>query len=1158
MNWTNERERVYQWLRHALLGPSAPRKEATGAAHLNGIKPLERFQTGILFPIASDAFGIDAGEDDGDEPEANLGETDGDKIASPSSTGQPQRRVVPPASVGFSFFVQGAVAELQLIPTAVRYEQPEGRLRSQAEQWQRIPLGEADSEARDLRSPLSARARVRAEPIVVFDGRARLDVLWRARSNGWLITVSLTNVQAIPAPAVGGGGASRAGSIREGAGREGAAAGASMASGATMNEILNQQNERALFEVSLDCVIDSGRVGPYPRADFHLLDEEEQELELRYRKQVIYAIGHGAAVDWDLREDRVVRIRTEFLPKVEVPRVDPTAGVVDGAELNVECLAAIETDRDRLCDALERFVAGYRAWSDAQSAIAVRLESRYQAPADRICARIEAAAERMLAGVALLRQDALLLRAFALANAAMARQMRQAGRAEPRWRPFQLAFLLLTLESATDPDSEHRDVLDLIWFPTGGGKTEAYLGLMALVIWWRRLKYKASGGGTTVLMRYTLRLLTKDQFRRAARLICAMELMRREQPGRLGEEPITLGLWVGGGSSPNSFADAKTCIDEALADDRSRPPSLLVLESCPWCGKPFRLPDNFDASRQHFAFRCTAADCAFGATGDGRLPCNVVDAALYEAPPTLLLATIDKFARLAWEERSSAFFGRNGQRPPELIIQDELHLIAGALGSVAGLYEAGLETVLCRRGVYPKYIASTATIRMAQEQVRRLYGREAAVFPPPGLDAEDAYFARSIAPTPEHPGRLYVGYLAPARNRRRCLAPLAAALLTAPEALFGDASADREALLDAWWTLLVYHGSLSGVGVSRNALREIEERIERLQREWREQQAQQQELQEQEQKQDERQEQKGLQAQQEQQGRQEQQEHHKPEQQKRAQSAQSGDDEQASAHRLYAGPRWRSQLAERLTQLTSQMSADENAQGFERLAKMREAPDALDLALATNMVSVGLDVSRLAVMIINGQPLTTAEYIQASSRVGRGEVPGIVVANYYRDQARSLSHYEDFRAYHQAFYRFVEPTSVTPYTYQARLRALHAALVIAVRHATDELTANEQAQAFDPTLPETAKLIEELIRRARKADPERGDQTEAHLRRLIAHWSDCVRRAGEQRQRLTYSGTDRDRRDLRLLYAHDARVTGEWVTLQNMRNVEKTGLIKIL
>jgi ATP-dependent helicase YprA (DUF1998 family) len=635
---------------------------------------------------------------------------------------------------------------------------------------------------------------------------------------------------------------------------------------------------------------------------------------------------------------------------------------------------------------------------------------------------------------------------------------------------------------------------------------------MAFVIWWRRLKYKTSGGGTTVLMRYTLRLLTKDQFRRAARLICAMELMRREQPALLGDEPVTLGLWVGGASSPNTFADAKQAVDEAIADAQTHPPSRLVLENCPWCGTPFQVPDNFDAGAQHFRFHCTHANCDFGAADDGILPCNVVDEALYEAPPTLLLATIDKFARLAWEERSSAFFGRSAHRPPELIIQDELHLIAGALGSVAGLYEAGLETVLRMRGMYPKYVASTATIRMACEQVERLYGRDAAVFPPPGLDADDAYFSRNVAPTPEQPGRLYVGYLAPARNRQRCLAPLAAALLSAPEALFADAGADRDALLDAWWTLLVYHGSLKGVGVSRNALREIEERIERLQHEWQE-----------------------------------------------LRSAGGAPDEepaQQSQARADDLPRWRRQLAERLTQLTSQMSADENARGFERLAKARDNPDCLDLALATNMVSVGLDVPRLAVMIINGQPLTTAEYIQASSRVGRGDVPGIVVANYYRDQARSLSHFEDFRAYHEAFYRFVEPTSVTPYTYQARLRALHAALVIAVRHGGDDLTANDRAQAFSPEEPETGKLIEELIARCRGADLGRGDETTAHIRRLVAHWADIAKRASEQRQRLVYSG--RDRRDLHLLYSHGDKVKGEWITLHNMRNVENTSLIKIL
>jgi superfamily II DNA/RNA helicase len=256
--------------------------------------------------------------------------------------------------------------------------------------------------------------------------------------------------------------------------------------------------------------------------------------------------------------------------------------------------------------------------------------------------------------------------------------------------------------------------------------------------------------------------------------------------------------------------------------------------------------------------------------------------------------------------------------------------------------------------------------------------------------------------------------------------------------------------------------------------------------------------------------------------------------------------------------RRREQLADRLTQLTSHMSADENARTFDRLRLSRTDLEALDLVLATNMVSVGLDVARLAVMVVNGQPLNTAEYIQASSRVGRGEVPGLVIANYYRDQARSLSHYESFRAYHESFYRFVEPTSVTPFTYQARLRALHAALVIAVRHADGHLTANETAGYFDPADPAIGKLVEELKLRCRRADVARAADTAAHIDALAAQWADAAQRCREQRERLVYQGPDNDHRDRRLLYSHEARVKGLWATLNSMRNVENTALVKVL
>jgi hypothetical protein len=1085
------RNEIYRWLRRSLIGPANPIGSGTDSYTLNRIRPLERFQTGILFPVSVGESGLDAAEPETDEEEAGLGEED-KAGAEASSLSRPRRRVVPPSSVGFSFFVHGASIEIQLIPRAVGYQRaeertPEGHFT--AESWHRVPLGRNDDDAWTLQAP--DRGSVHRWREQVFDSRAELLVLWRPHADGWLVTVSLSNSQE-----VGGQGQDRG-----------------------VKSDLRAQNERALLEVELECFVHKGAVGPYPRADFHLLSDEEQELELRYRNQIIYAIGHGAAVDWTLDGSRVVNIRTEFLPKVEVPRVDPDAGKAGGTVLEVERLATIASERDEVCDALDRFVAGYAAWIEGQARSIEDLDTRYHRAAEEIVSRMRTAAKRMQAGADLLREEDTAARAFGLANEAMASQMRQSLRqcrpmgklpGAPCWRPFQLAFLLLAIQSAIDEDAEDRDLLDLIWFPTGGGKTEAYLGLMAFVIWWRRLGYKASGGGTAVLMRYTLRLLTKDQFRRAARLICAMELMRRKQPQALGAELVTLGLWVGGASSPNTFEDARQVLRDAKSDGQGRPPSLLVLESCPWCGSAFTAADNFDAGAQHFHFRCTSSECDFGSAQGGTLPCNVVDAALYDSPPTLLLATIDKFARLAWEERTSVFFGRGGNRPPELIIQDELHLISSALGSVAGLYEAGLETVLRMRGMYPKYIASTATIRMAREQVERLYGRQAAVFPPPGLSADDSYFARTIAPTEKRPGRLYVGYLAPARNRQRCLAPLAAALLSAPEALFGDASSDRDAQLDAWWTLLVYHGSLKGVGVSRNALREIEEGIDLLRREWQEQRSR------------------------------------------------SGTDAVRADEPAARSARWRDQLADRVTQLTSHMSADENARSFERLGRPRGDPDALDLALATNMISVGLDVTRLAVMVINGQPLTTAEYIQASSRVGRGAVPGLVVANYYRDQARSLSHYESFRAYHEAFYRFVEPTSVTPYTYQARLRALHAALVIAVRHSSDELTANARARAFDPTRPETARLIEVLTRRCREADPQRGDETAAHIHRLVEQWAEAARRAAEQKQGLVYSGSERDRRAMRLLYSHEDRCKGEWPTLHNMRNVENLGLVKIL
>ena len=734
----------------------------------------------------------------------------------------------------------------------------------------------------------------------------------------------------------------------------------------------------------------------------------------------------------------------------------------------------------------------------------------------------------MRSSISRLRDDEDALHAFSSANSAMLMQMELNGPAPDSapyaWRPFQLAFFLMSLESSIDEDNDFRDCVDLIWFPTGGGKTEAYLGVMAFVFVYRRLNYLSSGGGTTAIMRYTLRLLTSQQFVRACKVVSALELIRRSSDV-LGDEPFSVGLWLGGASSPNTFIQAKDALDR-------RNFSKFVLRQCPWCSTEFSA-ENYQCGEQYFNFVCSNASCELGCGGKTNLPFNVVDEALYQSPPTLLIATVDKFARLPWEERTGVFFGGKKHRPPELIIQDELHLISGALGSIVGLYEVGFEAILVSRGVYPKFIASTATIRQASEQVQLLFGREKmAVFPPVGLRQKDSYFAKEV-PISEKPGRLYVGYMAFGRKRVESLVDLAGSLVAAPQACFGD----NPILKDAWWTQMVYHGSLKGVGNSRTNFQSGVTKVQRqlllkdflkkadeiyqgisetFIKEYRENK-------------------KGFSD--------------------SLLQRISDHDDLKSLYSQYFPAR---QLT--IKSLTSNQTAEENARVFEGLKLDCAEHNALDVALATNMISVGLDEPRLALMVINGQPLTTAEYIQASSRVGRGKTPGIVFVNYYKTQAKSLSHYENFRAYHRSFYRFVEPSSITPFTRQVRNRALHAALVLAVRHSEHGLIRNSHAEQFDVSNVEIAKLLQHLKVRIKSAlignarDKKMVlDDCDAHLHKLVKEWENEIVSATN----LRYKASDKSAQSLLIAFDDRKGGAGLWPTLNSMRNVEKTGLFEV-
>ena len=1073
--YVEARKKLVEWLRSQLIGPAGE-----GVVRMS---PLDRYPTGVLHPVEPGASGIDPASTVGDDAESNLHdepdedeeatlsgpESDAPTLARPAR----RRRYVPPSSVGFSCYVHGHV-RLSVTAAAAVYrgaEERGERGRFQTREYTRSELPETTVTWSGTAVPSETGE-------TLWGGRAGIDIRARPHRDGCILTVTLCNRSKLDPDAP--------------------------ARARTRDRV-----HKALFEARLECVIESGELVEYPRVDPGLLTEEEQELELQYRDQCIYAVGHGAAANWDVRSGHAARIWSEFMPEAEVPMMTVNIGG-DDAVLHLARLAEAP-----MLDELDRFVGGYGDWVAEQERIASGIPiGAEQAAANRIHDRMRVALDRMRSCVQTLRDDRLAAESFRLANRAMLDQMRRADRIagrdtesdDYRWRPFQLAFLLTVMVSAIREDDEFRDVLDLIWFPTGGGKTEAYLGLIAFLIVWRRLKYPGSGGGTAAFMRYTLRLLTRQQFERAARMVCALELIRRRDPERLGDAPIDIGIWVGSAISPNRFDAAKELVEKIRAG-RTEARYELLLERCPWCGTPFDGTHGYHSTEEAFHFHCVDPECEFGA--DPRpLPCNVVDEALYEQPPSLLIGTIDKFARVAWEERTGAFFGAGtGSRPPELVIQDELHLITGPLGSVAGLYEAGLDTLLVRLGVRPKYIASTATIRMAREQVRHLYARELAVFPPPGLSHGDSYFARTDH---ERPGRLYVGYLSPMLDQQHCMAPLAAALLAGPQAMF-DGDSDPDDLLDAWWTLVVYHGSLKGVGNSHNAfVTDVRDFGRRLVAELREAR-------------------------------------------RTGSGGESGD---AAGEVDVPFDRFRNP---RVAQLTSRRTAQDNAETFERLAHPRESDDCLDAVLATNMVSVGLDVARLALMIVNGQPLTTAEYIQASSRVGRADVPGLVLANYYRHQARSLSHYETFRPYHESFYRFVEPSSVTPHTWQVRSRALHAALVIAVRHVCADLRSNASAGQFSQESPEVRAVIDELKRRCERAaaEPGQGRDTAAHLDRLAAQWHDEAHRCEQERRQLNYQARNDERNADRLLYSHGESRRGLWATLNSMRNVEGTGALRV-
>ncbi|WP_340556956.1 DISARM system helicase DrmA [Streptomyces sp. GSL17-111] len=902
-------------------------------------------------------------------------------------------------------------------------------------------------------------------------------------------------------------------------------------------------------------------------------DAEDRRLRLLYRDSLRHAQGRNVAVHARTRqgERRAYRLTTTWLPEYDVR--DTTAPTADeqpllaGLELGMDELAdlAVPARRSELTEALAPLADGYHSWLAQQREKARSLPEGLRASAEAAMEQAEDVCHRIAFGIDTLRADDVALDAFRFANQAMALQRRNTaiaaartgseqdpasynqayaevhgqGKESASWRPFQLAFILLNLASLSKPDHPHRSsgreaLVDLLFFPTGGGKTEAYLGLAAYTFGLRRLQgvigtgteARSGEAGVGVLMRYTLRLLTAQQFQRAAALVSACEVLRREAVAagdvRWGTTPFRIGLWVGTTVSPNWFGEAREQIAGAKESASDKHARVIQVLSCPWCGTELKAHQNmeYDEARRRVLLYCPRGEgedrCPFSrraAPGEG-IPVLTVDEEIYRLAPAMLIATVDKFAQLPWNGYGGLLFGRVTEwcprhgyrhddldretgcrtrhtakgkmpavtaqpvarlRPPDLIIQDELHLISGALGTSVGLFESAIDQ-LCtwtvvgadgtRREAGPKIIASTATTKRAADQVRGVFARDVAVFPPQVLDAHDTFFSRQVQLGRDHPGRRYLGVCAHGTRLKAAEIRVAEILLLGAQELFDTYGAPA----DPYMTLVGYfnatrelagmrrnldddittrvrsngrrkgHDTIADRIVSRSGMLSIQELTSRI----------------------------------------------------------SSADISTTLKRLDTGFDPERDTSERRRALLREYAAAFKEKREPRVGMTPLARQGVDVVLATSMLQVGVDVSRFGLMLVVGQPKNTAEYIQASSRVGRDRRrPGLVVTLYNWSRPRDLAHFEDFEHYHATFYRQVEALSVTPFTRRSLDRGTAATYVAALRQAHHEHSRNTDAHSLDLQGPLAEEVERRLLERAERADTVDGTRARQYLKERI-------------------------------------------------------------
>lgn len=1157
-----------------LLGPAAGPNElivdmGVRDRYLVGkLAPREAAKRGSEFPVDPENADDDAGDQIVKAQTTRVNSptvAGGGEPDAPEEIDAASNQSLIPSSLGMTFCVDGDVAQIEIEARWGRYERSEDheiyRTRknketgveeqTKAKVWQRIPCGgkRVLSLTEGVISPEPLDCTI---PEVLIQGTIRP----KNENGDRLVTLFLVNNQEEPP---------------------------------------SNRDSAWVFQPELIARPIQDAVDPFvfrrkPVLNADGMDPEREALEMIYQNRVEFAVGHGVAVHAETADnvELATEIRTTVMPQYEVQRTE-TPGLdisdrpalqkmVSSGFLDMQTLATL--DIDSLVNALSMLTKDYDAWISEQYSSMGTKATRFDAQAQAAMDRCKEILIRLQQGIDTLKHNEKALLAFRFANRAMAAQrIRSLYALDKRrgkdvtvekynkeknrsWRPFQLAFLLLSIPSLADPRHPDRvqpvnAYADLLWFPTGGGKTEAYLGVAAFTMAIRRLQGNLGGydssRGLAVIMRYTLRLLTLQQFQRATALICAMEVLRRESIDNgdksLGIEPFTIGLWVGNKVTPGTTEDSHRAVEDARNPDKynAAAASPAQLTSCPWCGSEIVPGQDVEVRKdksggQTFVYcgdkkgRCDFSKGKSSNHSHRGIPVLVVDEEIYHRPPTMMIATVDKFAMMAWRGQVRTLFGRVGQecprhgllwpgancngnhpaakgqpstkaktigpiRPPDLIIQDEFHLISGPLGTMVGLYETAVDELcswtLDDKNIKPKVIASTATVRKAKEQVNSVFMRQVAVFPPHGLDVEDNFFSVQRA-IKEKYGRRYLGVCSPGSSRPAMLIRVYTAFLTAAQELFNHFGEPA----DPYMTIVGYFNSLRELG----GMKRLAE-----------------------------------------------------------------DDVQTRSYRVQMSMVERPALAQRsisnIRELTSRVSSQDIPKYLDNLeVKFKSEFDtttgkyvtrwqegdtrAIDIVLATNMLSVGVDINRLGLMAVNGQPKGTAEYIQATSRVGRS-FPGLVCTVLTWARPRDLSHYETFEHYHATFYKHVEAQSVTPFSPRAMDRGLTGTLLSLVRLENDAFSPNEGAgQLSTSNQFEVSNAIEVLATRAGNVaeDNSRKKLAENELKERADEWTKKASMGGRI---LGYEkrGPEKDK-TVNLIESPGLKPWNNWTVPMSMREVE--------